>query len=289
MKLLLIIIFILIVLLLLSMLVKSFKTTGGYDGVKFQPASKQPNPNDYMKNTTLGQDTFFKSLLYDKYKNKVISGIVVNGFVPKSISYIEGGFMNTDEISDIARQRVKLNEDADFEPDFVVKFNNDILIIECDEGGEYHQDSNNFRYQTKNLIYSKILHSSEENQNIVILRICYNNGVNKISKKKRDRDHRKEYTIRHVEKCVDFVIDNMIKGKIKDQYVLMKIEADNTKLALLEYKTRVKEIVGIIAKNRDQFEIDYSYFRIDLNTRTYFDRNESCEDNFKIVYYFKCK
>lgn len=81
----------------------------------------------------------------------------------------------------------------------------------------------------------------------------------------------------------------MIKGKIKDQYVLMKIEADNTKLALLEYKTRVKEIVGIIAKNRDQFEIDYSYFRIDLNTRTYFDRNESCEDNFKIVYYFKCK
>lgn len=263
---------------------------GGYDSRKFKAALTQPKSDDW-KNPTVSQDKFFKSLLYDKYNRTTIDDVEINGYVPDKIYYIDGGFDNIENINVISRRRLKLDSTATYEPDFIIEIGaNRYLVIECDEGNEYHQDSTFFRYQTKNLIYSEMLHSVDENQNIVILRICYNSGVNQYDSKYNDE--RKNDTASNVKKCINIVIEKMIKNEIKNQYVLLKLEADRlrapAKFGKQEtYHTNVKEFIGIKAKEEVKFEEpDYSYFQIDLNTKKYIN-GESCEDKFIISDYFK--
>lgn len=282
---LLIVVLLFLILLLFAFVTTSLRTIGGYDGSKFKQASKQPNPKDYEK-PNIGQDKYFKSLLYSKYKDTLINDVEIKGYVPDKINYIDGGFSDIRKLNEAAKTRVELDDAATYEPDFVIEIgSNKYLVIEFDEGNEYHQDSTIFRYQTKNFIYSEMLHSADEDQNIVILRICYNSGVNLWNGK--DTDMRKEDTDRKVPHYINRIIYLIIEDEIKNQYVLMKLESDNLKIKQTEYHTRIKELVGIKARENIEFkEPDYSYFQINLNTKKYID-GRSCEDKFIITDYFK--
>ena len=192
--------------------------------------------------------------------------------------------------SAISKRRLVFTSEATYEPDFVIQVtSNKYLILEFDEGNEYHQDATDFRYQAKNLIYSEMLHSYEEDQNIVIMRICYNSGVNKCSEK--SNDYRKKDTDHLTIKGVDAIINRMIEDRISNQYILMKLEADSMNEKREKYRTYVTELVGVKAKDTTAFSAKdgYSYFKINLNDRKYYTDKELSDDRFIITDYFKKK
>lgn len=110
-----------------------------------------------------------------------------NGYSPRVNRYIEGGKLaeSIEEINNFIRKRnpsVKmLNSNSTFTPDFSLYDGRNLLIIEFDEQGSYHQDIRDEHYIAKNYIYDQILHESyknfiekKSNINVVILRIKYN-------------------------------------------------------------------------------------------------------------------
>lgn len=278
------VILIIIMLLFLIIFIRKFKLSGGYNTGKFKASLTQPNNTDYLS-PNINPDLYFKTLFYKVYKQKTIRGIKITGFVPQGIRYIDGGYDNINEVSTLARERVYFeNDSVTFEPDFIIKIEDKYLLIEFDENNEYHQDSTNFRYQTKNLIYSELLDTTTPDQNIVIFRICYNSGVNKYKTRKNNEvDARKDDTEKLVIQKTNWLINKMIDNQISNQYVLMKLEADSAIKSKPEWHTRISELIGIKKKEDVEFETPYTYFVLNLNTRKFFDVDDVDINRFFII------
>lgn len=208
------------------------------------------------------------------------------GYSPRVSRYIEGGEIakSVEQINNFIRKHDShvqlLESNATFIPDFSLYDGKNLLIIEFDEKGSYHQDSRTKGYTAKNYIYDQILHESYKNFaekkskiNVVILRIKYNElELNGGKERVTIISHHKDLGVRYILSMILFTWTHMTssissESNLHYQYVLgyLKIDSSN-KLHINEfltlYPTNYNDLLTFTPENTF-----YSKFNLDSRER----------------------